>query len=111
MKKEIEMVKEEIKRQCFLMNKAINEGDVEGEKEHRDEMMQLMKTLADIESKDGEKKDGRMKAITYVVGTAATIIGFAGLSILYACIDATGSTGREAKNYLKDVWKNRPILK
>ena len=111
MKKEKELIRKEIGRQKFLLNKAVNEGNVEAEKEHREILMRLIKDLCEIEKDDSERVDGRMKAVGYVGGTVLGIAVFAGLSLLYACIDTTGSTGREAKLFLKDAWKNRPILK
>lgn len=73
--------------------------------------LSVIKAEAEVEKTNGERKDGKLKTITYVVGTVLSIIGVAALSILYACIENVGSAGREAKNWLKEVWKNRPIFK
>lgn len=71
----------------------------------------ILKTESELRRKDSERHDGRAKTIIYCLGTILAVVGTAALSVLYACIDNVGSTGREAKNWLKEVWKNRPIFK
>lgn len=71
----------------------------------------ILKAEAEVKKTNGERKDSKTKTIVYAVGTILSIIGVAALSLLYACIENVGSAGREAKTWLKEIWKNRPIFK